>query len=81
MEVQNESDAQRQATVSVKGSEAQNVTLKAGERKKLAFTYTIENPRLWSPSDPYLYTGYDLRHHHHALADADACAAIALCLL
>ncbi len=56
VEVQNESDAQRQATVSVKGSEAQNVTLKAGERKKLAFTYTIENPRLWSPSDPYLYT-------------------------
>ena len=56
VEVQNESDTQRQATVSVKGSEAQNVTLKAGERKKLAFTYTIENPRLWSPSDPYLYT-------------------------
>ena len=25
--------------------------------------------------------GYDLRHHHHALADAEACAAIALCLL
>ena len=25
--------------------------------------------------------GYDLSQHHHALADADACAAIALCLL
>jgi DNA polymerase-3 subunit epsilon len=25
--------------------------------------------------------GYDLSHHHHALADADACAAIALKLL
>lgn len=25
--------------------------------------------------------GYDLRNHHHALADAEACAAIALKLL
>ena len=25
--------------------------------------------------------GYDLRHHHHALADAEACAAIALYVL
>lgn len=25
--------------------------------------------------------GYDLTRHHHALADAEACAAIALCLL
>jgi len=25
--------------------------------------------------------GFDLRHHHHALADAEACAAIALSLL
>ena len=25
--------------------------------------------------------GYDLQHHHNALADAEACAAIALCLL
>ena len=25
--------------------------------------------------------GYDLRNHHHALADAEACAAIALALL
>lgn len=27
------------------------------------------------------YCGYDLKHHHHALADAEACAAIALKLL
>lgn len=27
------------------------------------------------------YCGYDLAHHHHALADAEACAAIALQLL
>jgi len=25
--------------------------------------------------------GYDLRNHHHALADAEACAAIALKIL
>jgi len=25
--------------------------------------------------------GYDLEHHHHALADAEACAAIALCIM
>ncbi|MGM9804660.1 MAG: 3'-5' exonuclease [Muribaculaceae bacterium] len=27
------------------------------------------------------YCGYNLKHHHHALADAEACAAIALKLL
>lgn len=27
------------------------------------------------------YCGYDLRHHHHALADAEACAQIALKIL
>lgn len=27
------------------------------------------------------YCGYDLAHHHHALADASACAAIAMRLL
>lgn len=25
--------------------------------------------------------GYDLRNHHHALADAEACAAIAMAIL
>ena len=25
--------------------------------------------------------GYDLKHHHHALADAEACAAIAVRIL
>ena len=25
--------------------------------------------------------GYDLHDHHHALADAEACAAIAMCIL
>ena len=27
------------------------------------------------------YCGFDLRHHHHALADAEACAHIAITLL
>lgn len=27
------------------------------------------------------YCGYDLRHHHHALADAEACARIAMTIL
>ena len=56
VEVQNESDSEQLATVAVKGCESQPVSLKAGERKKLNFSYTIENPHLWSPDDPYLYT-------------------------
>jgi len=27
------------------------------------------------------HCGYDLQHHHHALADAEACAAIAMRIL
>jgi DNA polymerase-3 subunit epsilon len=27
------------------------------------------------------HCGFDLAHHHHALADAEACAAIALIIL
>jgi DNA polymerase-3 subunit epsilon len=27
------------------------------------------------------HVGFDLRHHHHALADAEACAAIALAIM
>ena len=56
VEVQNESDYEQQATVTVKGCKSQPVSLKAGERKKVDFSYTIENPRLWSPDNPYLYT-------------------------
>ena len=101
----------------MKGSEDQNFTLKAGERKKLAFTshnarfdegYLKAVFRVYQMDYPdYLFydtlaasrrqlgcslpnhllqtvaaaCGYDLRHHHHALADAEACATIALCLL
>ena len=38
----------------------------------------ISNHRLDTVAE---YCGYDLRHHHHALADAEACAFIALKLL
>ena len=53
--VQNESDAPRQGVLTVEGRQ-QDVSLSAGERKTVTFTYTIDNPRLWSPESPYLYT-------------------------
>jgi beta-galactosidase len=53
--VQNESDAPRQAVLTVEGRQ-QDLSLSAGERKTVTFTYTIDNPRLWSPESPYLYT-------------------------
>ena len=52
--VQNESQADRSATVEVEGQQ-QEVSLKAGESKAVTFTYTINNPKLWSPESPYLY--------------------------
>ncbi|MBR4272487.1 MAG: DUF4982 domain-containing protein [Bacteroidales bacterium] len=56
VEVVNESSATASATVGIDGSNTQTVSLKAGENKKVEFTYTINNPRLWSPETPYLYT-------------------------
>ena len=56
VEVVNESAATASATVGIDGSNTQTVSLKAGESKKVEFTYTINNPRLWSPETPYLYT-------------------------
>ena len=53
--VQNESQADRNATVVVEGQQ-QEVSLKAGESKAVTFSYTIKNPKLWSPESPYLYT-------------------------
>ena len=52
--VQNESNNDQQGTVEVEGQQ-QNVSLKAGESKAVTFTYTINNPKLWSPESPYLY--------------------------
>ena len=53
--VQNESTIDQQALVEVEGQQ-QEVSLKAGESKAVSFTYTIDNPKLWSPDSPYLYT-------------------------
>ncbi len=53
--VQNESTIDQQALVEVEGQQ-QEVSLKAGESKAASFTYTINNPKLWSTDSPYLYT-------------------------
>jgi len=53
--VQNESKNEQQGVVEVEG-QRQEVKLKAGENKTITFTYTIDNPKLWSPDTPYLYT-------------------------
>ena len=53
--VQNESNNDQQGVVEVEGQQ-QQVSLKAGESKAITFTYTINNPKLWSPESPYLYT-------------------------
>ncbi len=53
--VQNEAGTDQKATVDVEGQQ-QEVLLKAGEAKTINFSYTIQNPHLWSPDDPYLYT-------------------------
>ena len=53
--VQNEAATAGQAIVEVEGKQ-QQVELQAGESKSVCFSYTIQNPHLWSPQDPYLYT-------------------------
>ena len=53
--VQNESTTDQQAIVEVEDQQKE-VSLKAGESKAVTFTYTIDNPKLWSPESPYLYT-------------------------
>lgn len=45
---------------------------------KKHFGKTLENLQLHTVSEA---CGYHLEHHHHALADAEACAAIALRIL
>lgn len=52
--VENEGTTDRQGTVEVEGQQ-KDVSLKAGESKTVSFTYTINNPQLWSPESPYLY--------------------------
>ena len=53
--VQNEGNNDQLGIVEVEGQQ-QEVSLKAGESKAVSFTYTINNPKLWSPDSPYLYT-------------------------
>jgi beta-galactosidase len=53
--VQNEGSNDQRGIVVVEGKH-QEVSLKAGESKPVTFTYTINNPKLWSPESPYLYT-------------------------
>ena len=50
-------------------------TLAASRRR---FGYSLPNHQLQTVA---AVCGYDLTHHHHALADAEACAAIAIRLL
>ena len=52
--VQNESQADRNATVVV-GNAQLMVALKAGESKTVTTTLFVNNPRLWSPDSPTLY--------------------------
>ena len=70
--VQNESNNEQQGIVEVEGQQ-QEVSLKAGQSKTVTFTYTINNPKLWSPESPYLYTAniqlFDKRIIQHGKAE------------
>lgn len=70
--VANESDRDRNATVGV-GSGMLMVAVPAHQTKTVTTTYSIRNPHLWSPDDPYLYeTKVELKEsgtvidEHHA---------------
>ncbi len=52
--VQNESQADRNATVVV-GDAQLMVAVKAGETKTVSTSFFVKNPRLWSPESPTLY--------------------------
>ena len=53
--VQNEGNNDQQGIVMVEGQQ-QEISLKVGESKAVTFTYTINNPKRWSPESPYSYS-------------------------
>ena len=53
--VQNEGSEEKQCTVEVEGQQ-QQILLNPGEQKPVVFNYTINNPKLWHPDTPHLYT-------------------------
>ena len=55
VDVQNEAATEQQAIVKLEGQQ-QELSLKARERKTITFTYAINQPRLWTPDTPHLYS-------------------------
>ncbi len=55
VDVQNEASTEQQAIVKLEGQQ-QELSLKARERKTITFTYAINQPRLWTPDTPHLYS-------------------------
>ena len=53
--VTNESDQEQQGVVEVDGQQ-KDIRVKAGECAKVDFSFSVPNPRLWSPDDPFLYS-------------------------
>ena len=53
--IENNANTEKEGIVEVEGQQ-KSVVLKAGESATVTFTYTIENPKLWSPDSPDLYT-------------------------
>ena len=70
--VQNESQADRNATVVV-GSAQLMVAVKAGESKSVSTTFFVKDPRLWSPEPPTLYeTKVELKEADNIIDNATA---------
>ena len=53
--VQNESSSDQKGVVGIDHLQHKPVELKAGECKTVTFSYSIDNPKLWSPDTPHLY--------------------------